>query len=908
MAARAGDLWEAPHGGEWERNAKREQEQQRKNRAWRQGQQGCPACCSRTRGWGWITGKEGTREWRGPRGERVTEERMATSHHIMCGECEAVQEADGQPIAKLAAAVRDVGPVLDHTGTKGRRKGDTRGGRGNRGAWAMVKHAERALGHAPGAKAGPYAAEAMRRLVAGDLPPPASSEAGNAATQRVVHAILRVQRAAAQVRKAWRQASATETARRAEEEAHHIWVGITWGVWARNPDMRVNAEGEPTDAALEASASRAERRAADAATEAKRRRLQPEHSERKRRRTAVARSTTGGTEQGWSVTRALAEWKCRQLKVKIGEVEEREGKGKGTEAEQRAMQDMKRRVWAYEKGTAQDEEGDTTKKGKGEGEDGSGAGDDSGGEGGDGGADGRGENGGGRGGSGGGGGGGGGGVSGDDSGHEGGGEGDGESERSGGEVGGGENERGGGEQGGGGDDDGDGYGTEDEGSSGGRERSAQTATVKLHIKPAHAHGGKRDAVRETGKADSEAPSGKRRKALAETTKATNDGSGAESRGETGGGRGGGGSGSGEGGGGASDDGSGHESGGEGGVEGGGSGSEDGVRRGERGGGASGGGGEDNGDRSESEGDGGRGGGERRAPAEIKKLNISGRRRSRATEVEDEATHVADTGATGTNGGRRHDAKRRCAATTSATTAETSDAAATAARRADATNKRKERSRDEGGAARDGGARNTRDTRAQEHCQRHAKHRRKSEEASGRPEATSTQGKAHAAARERDKARHGTDGEEEWDSADEALSSDAARARRPDNTRTHPIHQIQTNPSADVIRQKLLDTAPERKESTQDASTHIQTASGPVATVLAGARGQKRVANYDEIGHRTGPRKKRTLYIADARQATGQLITEIQIGQRMLGIIESSARYAQAMEAAARQRQQTYDDG
>ena len=79
--------------------------------------------------------------------------------------------------------------------------------------------------------------------------------------------------------------------------------------------------------------------------------------------------------------------------------------------------------------------------------------------------------------------------------------------------------------------------------------------------------------------------------------------------------------------------------------------------------------------------------------------------------------------------------------------------------------------------------------------------------------------------------------------------------------------------------------------------------------LAGAsRGQKRVANYDEIGHRTGPRKKRTLYIADAKQATGQLITEIQIGQRMLGIIESSARYAQAMEAAARQRQQTYDDG
>ena len=65
-----------------------------------------------------------------------------------------------------------------------------------------------------------------------------------------------------------------------------------------------------------------------------------------------------------------------------------------------------------------------------------------------------------------------------------------------------------------------------------------------------------------------------------------------------------------------------------------------------------------------------------------------------------------------------------------------------------------------------------------------------------------------------------------------------------------------------------------------------------------------VAPVNEIGHRTGPRKKRTLYIADAKQATGQLITEIQIGQRMLGIIESSARYVQAME---RWRQRHADD-
>jgi hypothetical protein len=84
--------------------------------------------------------------------------------------------------------------------------------------------------------------------------------------------------------------------------------------------------------------------------------------------------------------------------------------------------------------------------------------------------------------------------------------------------------------------------------------------------------------------------------------------------------------------------------------------------------------------------------------------------------------------------------------------------------------------------------------------------------------------------------------------------------------------------------------------------------GRVDTHTNSEGAEETLANYDEIGHRKGPRKKRTLYIADAKQATGHLITEIQIGQRMLGIIESSARYAQAMEAAARQRQQSYDDG
>ena len=97
-------------------------------------------------------------------------------------------------------------------------------------------------------------------------------------------------------------------------------------------------------------------------------------------------------------------------------------------------------------------------------------------------------------------------------------------------------------------------------------------------------------------------------------------------------------------------------------------------------------------------------------------------------------------------------------------------------------------------------------------------RRKSERASGTPKATSARKERHQQqhANETRNAKS-TDGEEEWDSADEALSNDAARARRPDIKRTH----ISPNPQP---KQKLPNTAP-----VCAASTHTQTASSPVAT-------------------------------------------------------------------------------
>ena len=66
MAARAGELWE---GGTWE------------------SEQGCPACCSRGRGWGWNEPSRGKWRWQGPSGQTAA---RADMWHVTCGACEGV--------------------------------------------------------------------------------------------------------------------------------------------------------------------------------------------------------------------------------------------------------------------------------------------------------------------------------------------------------------------------------------------------------------------------------------------------------------------------------------------------------------------------------------------------------------------------------------------------------------------------------------------------------------------------------------------------------------------------------------------------------------------------------------------------------------------------------------------------
>jgi hypothetical protein len=54
---------------------------------------------------------------------------MATSQHIMCGECDAVREAEEQPTKHLVEAVRHVTAVLVRNEKQRHRNNRERGGR-----------------------------------------------------------------------------------------------------------------------------------------------------------------------------------------------------------------------------------------------------------------------------------------------------------------------------------------------------------------------------------------------------------------------------------------------------------------------------------------------------------------------------------------------------------------------------------------------------------------------------------------------------------------------------------------------------------------------------------------------------------------------------------------------------------
>ena len=177
MATRAGDIWELKEGREWETQNKETNTQ------------GCPACCNWKLGWRWVTDQEGARRWTGPANQSVTE---PTAQHVISGQCEGCgdpKETQHKIMNQLRAIQRGVQPP------KRRNKRQKKGGgqvqvartpQGDGGAYAntrnMIGIAMQSLKNKDWSE---RQAQALRRLISGDLPKPGDSTGGKAREKHV---------------------------------------------------------------------------------------------------------------------------------------------------------------------------------------------------------------------------------------------------------------------------------------------------------------------------------------------------------------------------------------------------------------------------------------------------------------------------------------------------------------------------------------------------------------------------------------------------------------------------------------------------------------------------------------------------------------------------------------------------
>ena len=233
MAARGGRLWEA---------------------GTRESKQGCPSCCSRAAGWGWNE----LRQWR----KEGKEPEQATMLHVLCGACSGIdKDTQQQQRTELQHSLR-AALKLTLRQTGGRKARTYVIGEGRKEIGQMIAAAQRALAK-PAGTAFETEEKAMRRWLAGDLP----SARGSDATQmtivarRMTEAVRRAQRAAAQLRRAWQDASKQELARRAERDGNaegKRWKGVGMEEWKWAVGQRERGEVATDGAATEESA-RAER-------------------------------------------------------------------------------------------------------------------------------------------------------------------------------------------------------------------------------------------------------------------------------------------------------------------------------------------------------------------------------------------------------------------------------------------------------------------------------------------------------------------------------------------------------------------------------------------------------------------------------------------------------------------------
>ena len=225
MAARAGQLWEVGAANRWGREDAGENE----------GAQGCPACCSRNQGWGWSTRGDGrgetgavARRWAREGGGEM---RHADLLHVVSGRCAGTP---GRAVARheIRAGIAQIRHAI-----ASKRKGQWVLTARCRRMWMQIlEWAGRSVRENAcegGQRA--RAEQAVMHLLAARAPPFEWTD-GIGPQRSVENAcaegVKQVQRAAAKLREAWKEASSVEVARRAEREGGHAGMMMRRvGLW-----------------------------------------------------------------------------------------------------------------------------------------------------------------------------------------------------------------------------------------------------------------------------------------------------------------------------------------------------------------------------------------------------------------------------------------------------------------------------------------------------------------------------------------------------------------------------------------------------------------------------------------------------------------------------------------------------
>ena len=251
-----GEIRQATQGKRHEGETNKERERGEWGEASRREAQGCPACCSACRGWGWrredtATGKGQTagegieRIWR-RYGEQTGPVRADTKH-IVGGRCRAVEAADGgrkRALGIIAQLKKGIQEKVKEP--KQKRQGKGKGSAGTKGETYKIRAGlEEIAVILDGARA-TMAGEATekdredaqwqqwRQLLAGAMPKP-GEELGERdakkAAKMVSNGIIALQREVTSWIKGWETAGKVETAQRREEDVNAEWEKGWFWAW-----------------------------------------------------------------------------------------------------------------------------------------------------------------------------------------------------------------------------------------------------------------------------------------------------------------------------------------------------------------------------------------------------------------------------------------------------------------------------------------------------------------------------------------------------------------------------------------------------------------------------------------------------------------------------------------------------